>query len=324
MKILVAGGCGYVGSVLVPKLIDYGYDVTVIDLEWFGNYFSEGVKVIRKDLFKCCEKDFEGFDVCINLSGISNDPGAEFDPARNFIYNAALSPYLALMAKRAGVKRFIQASTASVYGYTKNDLKKESDPISCNYPYGVSKFAGESGVIHLNDENFSTIIIRKGTVGGYSSRMRFDLIVNTMTMNALTLKTITINNPAIWRPIVSVNDAATAYVRAVQVDASVSGIFNIAENNYVVGDIADIVRATVERRTGEKVSMIVKNVQDIRNYKIDTSRAEKILGFHAREGVRETTENVLDNWSKLSGCYGDSRFYNIDISREIFKSEVVL
>jgi len=229
MKIAVFGGAGYIGSALVPVLVDHGYDVTVFDLLWFGNKLPSEVNVVKIDLFDLNQEDLEGFDQCIFLAGISNDPVAEFDPVRNFIYNASLPSYLAYIAKKAGVTRYIYASTCSVYGYTTNELYDEESKISCDYPYGVSKLQGEKGVMHLQDENFSVICLRKGTVSGYSPRMRFDLIVNTMTLHAMTKGKITINNPSLWRPIVSIEDVVSAYLRCIQATDNINGVFNIAQ-----------------------------------------------------------------------------------------------
>src|SRR5215467_15320823 len=115
MKILVGGGAGYVGSLLIPVLVEHGYEVDVIDLLWFGNHLPKGVKVIRKDLFQCTEADLRGYEQVLFLAGLSNDPMAEFDPSMHFVSNAALPSYLAYIAKHAGVKRFIFGSSCSVY-----------------------------------------------------------------------------------------------------------------------------------------------------------------------------------------------------------------
>jgi nucleoside-diphosphate-sugar epimerase len=204
MRILIAGGAGYIGSYLIPVLIERGYEIEVVDLMWFGNHLPDEVKVTKRDLFECKEKDLEIYDQIIFLAGLSNDPMAEFEPAMNFVFNAALPSYLAFTAKKAGVKRFIYASSCSVYGYTVNELYDEDSPATCGYPYGVSKLQGERGVLQLQDDDFSVIALRKGTVSGFSPRMRLDLIVNTMFKFAISDKHITVNNPSIWRPVLDI------------------------------------------------------------------------------------------------------------------------
>ena len=128
---------------------------------------------------------------------------AEFSPKDNYISNASAPSYLAYIAKKVGVKKFIFADSCSVYGYTQNELYDESSSVTCQYPYGVSKLQGETGVLQLMDENFSVICLRQGTVSGYSPRMRFDLIVYTMFKSAVSTGEIIVNNPAIRRPILA-------------------------------------------------------------------------------------------------------------------------
>ena len=182
MKILVAGGAGYIGSRLVPVLLEKGYDFSVLDLLWFGNHLPPEVEIIEKDIFDIDISAVEGFDQVIFLAGLSNDPMADFAPSMNFIFNASAPAYLAFLAKKSGASRFIFAASCSVYGYTVNELYNEESPTTCSYPYGISKLQGEVGVLQQVDENFSVICIRQGTISGYSPRMRFDLLVNTMYM----------------------------------------------------------------------------------------------------------------------------------------------
>ena len=118
MKILVAGGSGYIGSLLVPKLLDRGYEIDVVDLLWFGNNLPPQVKVIQKDIFMLREEDLKGYEQVIFLAGLSNDPMADFSPGMNFVYNASAPSYLGYIAKRVGVKRFIYAGSCSVYGFS--------------------------------------------------------------------------------------------------------------------------------------------------------------------------------------------------------------
>ena len=206
-NILLAGGAGYIGTELCKRLLRLDYKVTVIDELWFGNNLDPKVELIKKDLFQVTHKDLKEYDTVIFLGGVSNDPMAEFSPSENFVQNAACPAYLSYECKRAGVRRFIYASSCSVYGYTVDELYDEQSPTTCAYPYGISKLQGENGVMHLVDNKFSVIALRQGTVCGHSDRMRFDLVVNTMFKNAMTLGEITVNNPSIWRPIYHIQDA---------------------------------------------------------------------------------------------------------------------
>jgi len=316
MKILVAGGAGYVGSVLIPKLLDRGYKVDVVDLFWFGNHLPKQVGVLNKDIFQLTVEDLEPYDQVIFLAGLSNDPMAEFSPSKNFIFNAAAPAYLAYTAKKAEVKRYIYASSCSVYGYTENELYDETRPVSSSYPYGISKLQGEQAVMQLASDKFSVISLRKGTVSGYSPRMRFDLIVNTMFKTAVQEHVVNVNNPSIWRPILSIEDAATAYVRAVEANYSLTGIFNVASGNYTVGEVADLVRSTIEERLSISVSLNIKHIQDFRNYKVSTEKASNILSFHAAGDVKSIVRSLADNMSKFQD-WNNPNYSNIQSFKKL-------
>jgi len=321
---MIFGGCGYVGSALVPVLLDHSYDVTVIDLLWFGNHLPKEVNVIQKDLFTCTEKDLEGFDQCIFLAGLSNDPMSEFDPVRSFIYNASLPSYLAYIARQAGVKRFLYASSCSVYGYTVDKLFDESSTISCSFPYGVGKLQGEKGVMHLQDDDFSVICLRKGTISGYSPRLRLDLIVNTMVLNAMTKGVVTISNPSIWRPIIAMRDVVAAYLRGLQANYSISGVFNIAYDNFTVGEVGYTVKDVIEKRYPEKhIKLDVKNIQDVRNYKVSIEKARTTLGFHPRYSVADIVTELLDKWDVISPLIDADESYNIRVCKKLFANKEI-
>lgn len=310
MRILIAGGAGYVGSSLIPVLLEHGYDVDVVDLMWFGNYLPESVKIAKRDLFKCTEKDLEIYEQIIFLAGLSNDPMAEYDPSKNFVYNAALPSYLAFIAKNAGVKRFIYASSCSVYGYAVGKLYDEDSPVTCNYPYGISKLQGEKGVMQQHDAKFSVIALRKGTISGYSPRMRLDLIVNTMFKFAMSDKKITVNNASIWRPILDIRDAATAYLRAIQADYAISGVYNVASDNYTVGQVGDMVKYELEKLTGDRIGITINQIQDFRNYKVTCERARTHLGFQPQYTINDTIRSLYDHRGRFDG-YDKDDYYNI-------------
>ena len=316
MRILVAGGAGYIGSYLIPVLLERGYSIDVVDLMWFGNHLPENVSVAKKDLFKCEKEDLKPYDQVIFLAGLSNDPMAEFNPSMNFIFNAALPSYMAFVAKKAGVKRFIYASSCSVYGYTINELYDENSPVTCGYPYGISKLQGERGVLQLQDNNFSVIALRKGTVCGYSPRMRLDLIVNTMFKSAINEKKITVNNPSIWRPILDIRDAATAYLRAIQADYSLSGVFNVASGNYTVGQVGDLVKFELERLVDDKIEVVIRNIEDYRNYKVTIEKARTYLGFQPRHTIEEIVEHLYKHKADFED-FDNDEFYNIRVFKKL-------
>jgi len=320
MKILVAGGAGYIGSQLIPVLLEHGYETDVVDLLWFGNHLPENVNVIQKDLFKCKKEDLELYDQVLFLAGLSNDPMAEFDPSMNFIFNAALPSYLAFIAKKAGVRRFIYASSCSVYGYTVNELYNEESPVTCGYPYGISKLQGERGVLQLQNEDFSVIALRQGTVCGFSPRMRLDLIVNTMFKFAVTERKITVDNPSIWRPVLDIRDAATAYLRAIQADYSLSGVYNIASGNYTVGQVGDVVKYELEKLIGEKIDVVIKNMKDFRNYKVTIDKAKTYLGFQPQHVIENIVDDLYEHKAYFED-YDSDQFYNIRLFKKLSHSK---
>ena len=316
MKLLIAGGAGYVGSVLIPKLIDRGYKVDVVDLFWFGNHLPRQVGIINKDIFQISVEDLEPYDQVIFLAGLSNDPMAEYSPSKNFVFNAAAPAYLAYVAKKAKVQRYIYASSCSVYGYTVNELYDETRPVSSSYPYGISKLQGEQAAMQLADAGFSVISLRKGTVCGYSPRMRYDLIINTMFKCAMRDRAIVVNNPSIWRPILSIEDAATAYIRAVEASQGISGIFNIASGNYTVGEVGDLVRSTLEERLGRRIQLTIKQIEDFRNYKVSVEKAKNVLSFHPSGDVKAIACDLIDNMEKCRD-WDNPAYSNIATFRDI-------
>ena len=319
MKVLIAGGAGYIGSFLIPRLIDRGYNVDVVDLLWFGNHLPKEVNIIQKDVFELHEDDLQTYDQVIFLAGLSNDPMAEFSPAMNFVFNASAPAYLGYISKRAGVKRFIYAGSCSVYGYTVNELYDEESPAVSNYPYGISKLQGEKASLQMIDDDFSVICFRQGTVSGYSPRMRLDLIVNTMFKTAIERNEILVNNPSIWRPILSIEDATHAYIRAIEASPKISGIFNIASGNYTVGEVADSVKSIVESRYNLKIKLNIKNIQDFRNYKVSVEKAINILSFKPKHDVESILENLCDNFEKFKD-FQNPNYYNIEVFKTINSS----
>lgn len=316
MKILLAGGAGYIGSVLAPKLLDRGYEVDVLDLLWFGNHLPAAVRVIEKDILDLKEDELVGYDQVVFLAGVSNDPMADYSPSRNFVFNAASPAFLAYLAKRAGVKRYVYASSCSVYGYTEGELYDEASPATSSYPYGISKLQGEFGVMQAKDDNFSVIVLRKGTVCGYSPRMRLDLVVNTMFRTAVTDGVINVANPAIWRPILSIQDAASAYVRAIEASPAISGIFNVALGNFTIGEVADHVRDSLKNLLGLDARLNINHIADFRNYKVTSEHAQNVLGFNATQTIHDIVRDLVDNHAKFKDVENPA-YYNIEIFKRL-------
>jgi len=316
MKILVAGGAGYVGSMLVPKLKEIGHNVDVVDLLWFGNNLPSDINVIKKDIFNLNPDDMKDYDQVVFLAGVSNDPMAEFSPKYNFIQNSSCPTYLAFICKEAGVKRFVFASSCSIYGFAPDKFYTEEDIPKSKYPYGLAKAQAEFGIHRMADENFSVISLRKGTVNGFSTRMRFDLVANTMFKFAMTTGQVTVNSPDLWRPLISINDAVQGYVDAIQSEYTISGIFNIFSENYTILDIGKKVKKILEEKLGMKIELIIKNIPDFRNYRASKEKAEKILNFKSKDNLESMVENLIEH-TEVFGDYNNPKFYNIEIFKNL-------
>lgn len=316
MKILLAGGAGYIGSKLAPQLLERGYEADVVDLFWFGDFLPENVGKMKKDIFEIKKEDITKYDQIIFLAGLSNDPMAEFSPSLNFIHNASAPAYLGYIAKQAGVKKFIYASSCSVYGYTENELYDEKSPAVSNYPYGISKLQGEQAVLQMANEHFSVLCLRQGTVSGYSPRMRLDLIVNTMFKSAMLDHAITVNNPAIWRPVLSIDDAVTAYIRAIESSETIQGVFNIASGNYTVGEVADLVKASIKSKLDEDIALKIEHRQDYRNYKVSIEKARNLLSFKPRYDIDGIVQDLIVHYDRFKDLR-NKQYYNIEVFRSM-------
>jgi nucleoside-diphosphate-sugar epimerase len=309
-KILIAGGGGYIGTELSNDLDMRGHDVTVVDLFWFGNYLNDNIKIMNKNLMELKEEDVSEYDAVVFLAGLSNDPMANFSPSKNFIENAAAPTYLAFISKQAGIPRFVYASSCSVYGFTDNEVMDEESPVNPQYPYGISKLQGEYAIMKMADEAFRPIAMRKGTVGGWSARMRFDLVVNTMTKYALSQGKITVHNPNLWRPLIDIRDVVTAYRKAIMCSQNISEVFNICGENYTIGRLAnDVVNEFA--KIGTKIDVEVQSRPDVRNYLASNTKAKRMLEFTPEFEPADSIQQILQHVEKENIDLGDKRHYNI-------------
>lgn len=319
MKILIAGGGGYIGSRVSPYLARHGHEITVLDAFWFGNHLHKSEPVvdsIKKDIFEIDEHLLKGFDQVIFMAGLSNDPMAEYSPGKNFIFNAAAPAYLAYLARNSGVRRFIYADSCSVYGFTDGrEITEEFRPYS-QYPYSVSKLQGGAAVMQLQDDKFSVICLRQGTVSGFSPRMRLDLIVNTMHMKALKDGKITINNPNIWRPILAMSDAEEVYLQTIGAPYELSGVFNVCSKNFTVGEVADIVEKHFAKKHGTKIQKEIKNIKDYRNYRVSNKKARDVLGIKFMGSVKSILDELDEHIGK-DFDFENKNYYNIEVFKTL-------
>jgi len=314
-KLLITGGAGYIGTRMCNELCNE-YDITVCDLFWFGDNLNSKVKKIKKDIKQLTVDDVKGFDVVLFLGGLSNDPMAMYRPDINFIENSSTPTYLAFITKQAGIKKFICASSCSVYGYTKNKTLTEDSNVKPSFAYGISKLQCERGIMILEDDNFKPILFRKGTVGGWSPKMRYDLVINTMLMTAVTKNKITVNSPKLWRPLIDIRDVIQGYKKAIDCDDNISGVFNLSGVNYTIGKLGQLIHKKLTD-LGHDIDLELLNIQDFRNYKVSIDKISDSLNFIPLYKPIDTINEILKNIDIESYDFSNEQYYNIKTFKKV-------
>ena len=246
MHILVTGGCGYIGTNLTNRLLDDGYQVTVVDLMWFGNYLEdhENLRVIKSDIREIDQVPMKGIDAIIHLANIANDPTGDLNPKLTWEVNVLASMLLIEKAIKNGVKQFIFASSGSVYG-VKDEPEVTEDlsllPIS---DYNKTKMISERVLLSYHDK-INLHIIRPATVCGYSPRMRLDLSVNLLTMQALTNGEITVFGGNQTRPNIHMNDMIGVYLHFLELGEKAIGIYNAGFENISILELANRIKKNI-------------------------------------------------------------------------------
>jgi nucleoside-diphosphate-sugar epimerase len=318
MNILVTGGAGYIGSVLVPRLVGEGHAVTVVDKLTFGNNLKSvtGFTLHERDILDLEPEWLDGVDAVIHLAGISNDPMANFRPRDNYIHNSALTGLLVYICKQKKIRRFIFGSTCSIYGFSSDTMVDEETPVSPSFPYGLSKQQAEFAILSAADDGFRPIIFRQATVFGWAPRMRFDLVVNTMTKYGVCHGKISVNNPSLWRPLVHVRDLADAYVRALDAPDETSGVFNIAAANHTILEIGREVQEAL-RAEDIRCELEVLNQEDPRSYRVSNRKAAEDLGFQPSVSIAEGVAEILKRTGDArQPCWHNPWFINAEVYRK--------
>ncbi|MFW6126097.1 MAG: NAD-dependent epimerase/dehydratase family protein [Chloroflexota bacterium] len=304
-KVLVTGGCGYIGSVLVPLLVSHGYDVRVFDKLYFGADsladVAGRVEIVPGDVRWFPEEAMEGVNDVVHLGSLSNDPTAEFRPEATFDINLNGTVGLAKVAKRHGVERFLFASSCSVYGFHVGDLIEEGAPTDPQSSYAASKVEAEKELLGMADASFSPVLLRQATVFGMSSRMRWDTVLNAFVMHAFRQGWLDVwYGGTAWRPLVHVRDVAMAHFRCLEADTTrIAGeVFHVVLDNYRILDLA----RTVQEALGDlgiDVGLRVNHDEvDRRSYLTSGEKLKRALGFApqvtVREGVADMARAVAD------------------------------
>lgn len=319
--ILVTGGAGYIGAVTVRELLDKGFAVRVLDKFLYGDAPLDDVRTridcVAADLCQFDEAVLDGVDVVVHLGGLSNDPTAEFNPAANRRLNTDATRILAEACKRKGIKRFIFASSCSVYdrGMMAEDvIQDEESPLEPRAAYATSKFAAERALIALADKDFQPTILRQGTVYGWSPRMRYDLVVNTFVRCAFQSGCLTVHcGGEMWRPLVDVSDVAKCYMACIQADLKDVGgqIFNLSYKNFRILELAHWVKKALEGAVPVDIQ-VEYGSSTARDYRVSTKKIERVLGFRPSVSVEESARRMAQKiQAGIHADFHNPRYYNI-------------
>lgn len=318
-KILVTGGAGYVGSVLCPKLLKQGYDVRVLDLFIYDLSSLDSCKeyasfqIIKGDIrdINTVRDAMQDIDCIIHLAAISNDPTCDLDESLTRSVNYEAVKLLLDCAKESGVKRFINASSSSVFGIKKEENVTED--LSCEplTLYSKYKLMSEKLVKDACDDEFTTVNIRPATICGYSPRQRLDLTVNILTYHALSRGVITVHGGQQRRPNATIEDVTDLYVELIETDKSlVAGdVFNFGFENMEILEIAQLVQNTLSKRD---VQIRVEETFDHRDYHISSEKIKRQLGFHPKYTVKDMIIRLAEAFDNgLIPNPENDKYYNI-------------
>jgi nucleoside-diphosphate-sugar epimerase len=317
--VLITGGAGYIGTVLTGRLLARGYNVRLLDRLYWGEgpleAYAGRIEVEVADVRDIPSSALDGVDGVIHLAGLSNDPTAEYDPEANWQMNAVATEALGNACVARGIARLVFASSCSLYDGLPPGMHDESAPVSPRGAYATSKRYGEEALLGLIESGLCPVILRNGTVYGFSPRMRFDLVVNTFVKDALLQERLLLHGGGwMWRPLVDVSDVADAMIAAFEApDNIVRGeVFNVLHSNYQIRELAMLVAGSVQL-LGRSVRLEETPAPRLtRDYECSNAKLSHRLGFTPCRSVVEAVSQMLEeidlgDRSRLT----DPRYYNI-------------
>ena len=303
MNLLLTGGCGYKGTVLVQKLLAAGHTVFVLDTMWFGNFLPlhQNLTAVKGDVRDIDSIPLDGIDCIIHLSSIANDPCGDLNPKLTWEVSALATMQLADKAKRMGVKRFIYASSGSVYGVKEEAQVTEELELKPISEYNKTKMVGERVLLSYQDD-MAVQIVRPATVCGYSPRMRLDVSVNLLTMQALSKGKITVFGGDQVRPNIHIDDITDVYLHLIE-HPEITGVFNAGFENISIMDIAKLVTKYIP------VEIAVTESNDPRSYRINS---DKLLatGYKPKKKVEDAIREIIQQY-RAGVLKDEDHFYNL-------------
>lgn len=322
MHVLVTGGAGYLGSTIVPMLLESGHEVTIYDRFYFGldilddvrAAYPDRVHIRQADVRNISAADFEGIDGVIDLAGISNDPACALNPDLTRAINLQGAKKVASTAHEAGVKRLVFASSCSVYGHGEGLSLTETSPINPVTVYAECKVKGEEFLFDLaqRQDDMTITALRLATVFGLSRRMRFDLAVNIMTQHAYIERKIRVDGGGVqWRPFVHVRDVARAFITALEAPADVvhGEVFNVGhdDNNLQIRNLAYRIR---DRIPGTEIQMVPSD-PDIRTYNVSFAKIREALDYEPEVTVEDGVDEIVQALQDGSLIPDERRWYTL-------------
>ena len=290
-KVMVTGAGGYIGTQLVRDLVKAGHEVTAVDRFFFGKeplsefIGNKQVTIKQKDIRDLDKNDFKGHDAVCDLACLSNDPAGEIDPQLTYQINRDGRIHVAKTAKEAGVSKYIISSSCSVYGKGEEPLLVETSKTNPISIYAKSTLEAEQENLSIADNNFSVTSLRNATVFGLSTRMRFDLVVNLMTLSAFQKGRIIVMGGGLqWRPLVHLSDVSQAFQLVIDANEKLINkeIFNVGLDNYQIKNLAYLVR---EQLPIDIEIDLAPDDADKRDYNVDFSKVKNVLGFEAKKTI---------------------------------------
>jgi nucleoside-diphosphate-sugar epimerase len=324
-KVLVTGGAGYVGSVLVPQLLRQGYEVRVLDLYLFGEHVLDLVRndpkleQVHGDIrdLAVVRRAVKGCDAVVHLACISNDPSFDLDPSLGRSINFEAFEPLVTLSKAAGVRRFVYASSSSVYGVSEVPDVTENHPLIPLTDYSKYKAQCEPILCARQSAQFTPVVVRPATVCGFSPRQRLDLTVNILTNLAVNTGRITVFGGSQMRPNIHIADMVDLYLLLLRApDEVIAGqVFNAGYQNHPVAEIAETVRQVVQEEMAgrDKVEIVTTPTDDLRSYHISSEKIRRVLDFTPRRTIQDAIRDLVTAFKegKLPNSLNDMRYFNV-------------
>jgi nucleoside-diphosphate-sugar epimerase len=329
VNIIVTGAAGYIGSRLMAALLAGGHRITAIDKLIFGDdciaNFRNAIDLRVMDIRGVQPSHLANVDAVVHLAGLSNDPTAEFCPAANRSINLDATIRLGQMAKAAGARRFVFASTCSVYESSQHgdEFQDETTTVGPSAPYSWSKWQAETALLTMTSGNFNPIILRLGTVFGESPRMRYDLVVNTFARDAFRKHQLIVNAGGLmWRPLLHVDDAVAGIQLILSANEQAVGgqIFNLVGANYRICDLAHQVSQEYQRAFNSSIAVKVKQAGPLRSYRVNADRIHDAVGFVPTHDVASAVHTM---WAALASRLDPESpiFHNISWFKMLIEME---